>query len=261
VRPIADSTALGLGLVALLAACSGDTIGCAASESTSPTTAARQQVSIVCGERAHELVVTEPYLLDATGVCGAPWSVLRVDTRGRTEFVKANPDRELWLRPGREAPVVELRRGDKVESRFAAVTSIADVPKAAPRTSERVVELTHGAHTESLTVRELKDRFRSKEAGSGHEISLCAVADRFEAKTIEVFGELPEPIKMTRTECATAGYVLRFGSRGEVRLRGPTRDKRYLQSVARIVLNPIRMAPRPIASIRSGEAAALQIAL
>ena len=52
----------------------------------------------------------------------------------------------------------------------------------------------------------------------------------------EVFGELPEPVKMTRAECDKHGYVLRFGSRGEVRLRGPSRELRYLQSVERLVL-------------------------
>lgn len=193
-------------------------------------------VHVTCSDdHARDLEVDGERLLDAS-VCGAAWDSLGIAHGARTELVRSVAGRQAWLvlRGGRA--VVELRAHGAVTASYDGVTEIDMYPPlAAPTGAPATLAITVGGTTRQVPLDELRRRLAS--SGGGRDLSLCALADAYAPASTQlaITGEAPQPIIVPRAQCGSRGLVLRFSSRGDVRLRGPD-GAHVLQHVRAIAL-------------------------
>jgi hypothetical protein len=173
--------------------------------------------------------------------CGALWVSLQLHGPARTEYVRARPRREVWLRRSGDHVRAEVITDGHPKITIEPLTRLVWRTKAAaPAAAEGdpVLVVEHAGETRSLALPDLKHKYRAENATSGAEISLCALADDLgeRPKAIAVVGEDGEaPQMFTIDECRERGLILHASQKGEFRLRSADGD-RLLRIVRRIRL-------------------------
>lgn len=217
-------------------------IGCNRKPSTAATVAS---TTLICDQTATAVPVGKPLRL-SEGHCAVAWQTLQFSLPRTTEIIRREPGQEVWLSARGPHVDAEIRVPGRRTLRFRDVKQITQRAPA-PRQDE-TLSISSGGETTAVPYRELKQRYRGAVAGSeankahegsGTQISLCALARDYakpESKTITVIGRDEAPVSFTAAECAAKRLVLRFSSKGEVRLRGEDGEARYLQAVTGIQL-------------------------
>lgn len=198
--------------------------------------APRVYVHVTCSDdHARDLEVDGERVLDAS-VCGAAWDSLGIAHGPRTELVRAVAGREAWLLQRDGRAVVELRAHGAVTASFDGVTELDIYPSlAAPTGGPATLAIAIAGTTRQVPLDELRRRLAS--SGGGRDLSICALADAYAPASTQlaITGEAPQPVIVPRAQCESRGLVLRFSSRGDVRLRGPG-GAHVLQHVRAIAL-------------------------
>lgn len=234
-----------------------------------PTSAASAATTtLVCEQTSTSLAVGAPLKLDDAH-CAATWETMQFNLLRTTEVIRREPGLEIWLAANGKQVDAEIRVPGRRSLHFRAIKQITQ--RAAKPRIEHALAIASAGEVTTVPFRELKQRYRpttpsgdrkddgddgdgdgngggdgdgtgKSNEGSGKEISLCALARDYGkptaggAPTIKVIAKDEAPLTFTAAECAAKRLVLRFSSKGEVRLRSEGGAERYLQVVTRIEL-------------------------
>lgn len=240
-------------------------MGMAACGRTSAAPGGAATTTLVCEQTSTSLAVGAPLKL-AEAHCAAAWETLQFNLSRTTEVIRREPGLEVWLTANGKQVDAEIRAPGRRSLHFRAIKQITQ--RAAKPRTEHSLAISSAGEVSTVPFRELKQRYRPAtpsgdrkddgdgdgngggdgdgtgkgNEGSGKEISLCALARDYGkptpggASTIKVIAKDEAPLTFTAAECAAKRLVLRFSSKGEVRLRSEGGAERYLQVVTRIEL-------------------------
>ncbi|HVK88327.1 MAG TPA: hypothetical protein VM513_29610 [Kofleriaceae bacterium] len=192
-------------------------------------------VELWCGEQPAPLAITRDVKLDAS-TCGVAWDALELQSPGKTELVRAVPDREVWVRRTKDRAFVEIRTRDQ-RSTVDRVTAIRWLlPGAQQERAPEGITIVSAGNAQQLSMHALKQRFGAA-TERVTEISLCRLADAFadHPRAITVVGDEGETRRFTREECEQQGALLKLSGKGELRLRLGN-GERVIRTVRRVEL-------------------------
>ncbi|MDX2092580.1 MAG: hypothetical protein SFX73_32245, partial [Kofleriaceae bacterium] len=157
-------------------------VGCGSDARPPAPVAARVSVQVTCETGAKQLEVTRDVQLD-DALCGAPWRALQLESPARTEIVRAQAAREIWLRRAIDRAFVEVRTPGHPTSKIDRVTAIRWIGEQAAGPGG--IAIVHAGTTRHVGFQELKRQYGA-DSQRVSEVSLCRVADDFGNKPSKI---------------------------------------------------------------------------